>query len=76
MFLTEFDQEAHDRRRRREGEEIGFKRAKNETVLKALARGLEPTLIAEITGLSIEDINSIADGTYIDKMEEEYLVRL
>ena len=63
MSLTEFDQEAYDRHRRREGFEDGVEAKAKETARNALARGLDPTLIAEITGLSVEDVQALADNT-------------
>ena len=71
MSLTEFDQELYDRNRRQEGFEDGFEQGeysgieknKIETARNALARGLAPTLIAEITGLSVMDVQALADNT-------------
>ena len=63
MSLTEFDQEQYDRNRRREGEEIGFERGerfgKQNDARNMLVRNYPITDIAEITGLSIEDIRAL-----------------
>ena len=60
MSLTEFDQEAYDRHRRREGFEEGVEKAKYETARNALEQGLDHALIAKITGLSIENVQALA----------------
>ncbi|MBQ3799001.1 MAG: hypothetical protein II837_01785, partial [Treponema sp.] len=60
MSLTEFDQEEYDRNRRREGEEIGFNRGKQEDARNALALGLPLEQISQITGLSVADIQALA----------------
>ena len=63
MSLTEFDQEQYDRNRRREGyldgEEAGFARGKQDDARNMLVRNYPITDIAEITGLSIEDIRAL-----------------
>ena len=59
MSLTEFDQEQYDRNRRREGIDEGFLLGKQEDARNMLARNYPITDIAEITGLSIEDIRAL-----------------
>ncbi len=63
MSLTEFDQELYDRNRRQEGFEDGVAEKAKETALKMLARNYPINDIAEITDLSVEDIQALADNT-------------
>ncbi len=52
MSLTEFDQEEYDRNRRRE--------VMMETASNMLARNYPVADIAEITGLSVEDVKALS----------------
>ncbi len=61
MSLTEFDQELYDRNRRREGWEEGNLDGKLETARNMLARNYPVTDIAEITGLSLEDVTRLSE---------------
>ena len=64
MSLTEFDQEEYDRNRREEGyldgRDDGVLIGKQEDARNMLARNYPVTDIAEITGLSVEDIRALA----------------
>ena len=68
MSLTEFDQEEYDRNRREEGylegKDDGFKLGERsgmqDAARNALALGLPLEQIAQITGLSVEDIQALA----------------
>ena len=57
MSLTEFDQEEYDRNRRREG----ILEAKEEDARNMLVRNYPVTDIAEITGLSLEDVTRLSE---------------
>ncbi len=63
MSLTEFDQEEYDRNRRREGWEEGNLDGKEEAARNMLAMGLGThEQIAQVTGLSLADIQALASG--------------
>ena len=62
MSLTEFDQEAYDRHRRREGFEEGVEKKAKETALKMLADNLPIEKIVLYTGLTIEEVQALADN--------------
>ena len=57
MSLTEFDQEEYDRNRRREG----ILEGKEEDARNMLARNYPVADIAEITGLSLEDVTRLSE---------------
>ena len=63
MSLTEFDQEEYDRILRRDafldGKDEGLLIGKQEDARNMLARNFPVTDIAEITGLSVEDIQAL-----------------
>ena len=67
MSLTEFDQEEYDRILRRDayldgrddGRNEGLFMGKQESARNMLARNFPITDIAEITGLSIEDVRAL-----------------
>ena len=54
MSLTEFDQEEHDRNRRREGFEEGAHDKAVKTAKKLIENGISLKIIADSTGLPIE----------------------
>ena len=64
MSLTEFDQEEYDRNRREEGYEEGkndgLALGKQEDARNMLARNYPIADIADITGLSVGDIQALA----------------
>ena len=60
MSLTEFDQEEYDRNRRREGKEEGMEEMQSRTARNMLARNYPVNDIAEITGLSLEDVTRLS----------------
>ncbi|MBP5463606.1 MAG: hypothetical protein J6Y13_00250, partial [Treponema sp.] len=60
MSLTEFDQEQYDRNRRREGYLNGWDDGKLEDARNMLADGLPVEKIVQYTGLSVEDIQTLA----------------
>ena len=62
MSLTEFDQEEYDRNRREEGYLDGVNDGKQDAARNALALGLPLEQIAQITGLSVEDIQALASA--------------
>ncbi|MCR5762969.1 MAG: hypothetical protein K6G00_06245 [Treponema sp.] len=62
MSLTEFDQEAYDRHRRREGFEEGVEKKAKETARKMLADNLPIEKIVLYTGLTIEEVQALADN--------------
>ena len=57
MSLTKFDQEEYDRNRRREG----ILEGKEEDARNMLARNYPVADIAEITGLSLEDVTRLSE---------------
>ena len=68
MSLTEFNQEEYDRNRRREGREEGIAIGENrgreekarETARNMLARNYPVNEIAEITGLSLPEVEKLS----------------
>ena len=72
MSLTEFDKELYDRNRRREGFERGAHSTSKNIVQNMLADNLPVEKISLYTGMSVEDVRAIANGTYVDEFEVEY----
>ena len=70
MKKVYFSWSLHDHDVRKHGIAIGKKTNAVETAQNALAQGLEPSLIAKITGLSVEDVQAIANGTYVFDFKE------
>lgn len=58
MNLTEFDQEAYDRHRYREGRQDGIA----ETAKNLLKKNIPAETIAECTGLSLEEVNRLKES--------------
>ena len=58
MNLTEFDQEAYDRHRYREGRQDGIA----ETAKNFLKKNIPAETIAECTGLSLEEVNRLKES--------------
>jgi hypothetical protein len=63
MLLAEWNMKDALAVQREEGVEEGMEKGKLETARNALARGLAPELIRDITGLDIETIAGLADDT-------------
>ena len=62
MFsMSEFDQEAYDRHRRREGYEEGAQQKAIETATNLLKEKIAPETIARCAGLSLEQVQELAE---------------
>lgn len=61
VSITEFDQDLYDRCRRREGFEEGALHKAVEAAKNALALKLSPEQAAQISGLSIEEVQKLAE---------------
>ena len=63
MSLTEFDQEAYDRHRFNEGKEAGIAEGERKTALQNARnfkhKNIPVDIIAECTGLSVEQVNAL-----------------
>ena len=70
MCLTEFDQEAYDNRRRKEGYDNGYSEGAHnqavETAINALKMNLSLEQITQLTGLPVEEILKLKEAIPVE----------